>query len=379
MLSIFDLLHINPISLIVILLAVISLSIVIYYYLFIFLKLNFQKKKYTEFNKPISIIICAKNELKNLKENLPDILAQNYFNFEVIVVNDQSTDSSKLFLEELSKKYKKLVIVNIDNFVKHTIGKKFPLTLGIKTAKNEYLILTDADCKPNSKDWVKLIASNFNYSNIILGYGSYKKHNGLLNRIIRFDTFNIAQQYLSLALVGYTYMGVGRNLAYKKSIFFENKGFASHIHIPSGDDDLFIQEIASKNTISVETSLNSHTTSEVINTWKEWRYQKRRHLSTAPYYKRKIKLILALYPLSQIFFWISISLLFVLKTKLLYIILLLTIKLFSSYLINYKAMKKLNILDLYWGHPIYEILHLLLQGNFVLLNLFSKPKKWTDK
>ena len=378
-LFIFDINSINLIQSILFLLTFIGLSIIVFYSLYFFLKLNFQTKLYKEFNQAISIIICAKNEIDNLKKNLEYILTQNYFNFEVILVNDQSTDSSKIFLEELSKKYNNLVVVNIDDFVKHSIGKKFPLTLGIKTAKNEHLILTDADCKPNSKNWVKNIASNFNHSNIILGYGSYEKNNSFLNKIIRFDTFNIAQQYLSFALAGYTYMGVGRNLAYKKSLFFSNKGFARHIHIPSGDDDLFIQEIAQNNIISIEMELPSHTTSEVVKSWKEWIYQKRRHLTTAPYYKLKIKILLAIYSLAQILFWICTLLLFILNTNLLHVITLIIIKLVISYLVNYKIMKKLNVLDLYWIHPLYESVNILLQANFVLLNLFSKPKKWMDK
>ena len=364
-------------ELIILLIGVISLLIILFYYLYFFLRLNFYKKEKEAFNQPISIIICAKNELNNLKKNLPIILEQNYFDFEVIIVNDQSTDESKSFLDLLSKKYRKLSIVDIDDTVTHREGKKFALTLGIKTAKNEYLLLTDADCKPNSKNWAKNMVSNFNHSEILLGYGSYKKTKGLLNKMVRFDTFNVAQQYLSFAIVGLTYMGVGRNLAYKRSHFFKNKGFASHIHIPSGDDDLFIQEIAKENTIAIEISKEAHTISEVIKTWKDWLYQKRRHLSTAPLYKIKFKLILALYPLSQILFWISIFLLLIFNTSLFSLFLLLIIKLVASYLINYKTMRKLNIYDLYWIHPVYEVLLLLLQVNFVLLNLFSKPKRWS--
>ena len=198
---------------------IISLLILFWYYFYFFIRLHFLKLNHSLFNKPISIIICAKNEFDNLRKNLPSILAQNYFNFEVIVVNDQSSDQSAIFLEQLAAKNKHLVVVDIDDFVTHTAGKKFALTLGIKTAKHEYLLLTDADCLPNSKDWVKQMTSHFNNTDIILGYGSYKKRKGLLNKIIRFDTFNIAQQYFSFALAGQTYMGVGRNLAYKKSLF----------------------------------------------------------------------------------------------------------------------------------------------------------------
>ena len=357
--------------------ATISLIVILFYYFYFFIRIIFYKKKNTRFNQPVSIIICAKNELDNLKKNLPLILEQNYVDFEVVVVNDQSTDESKFFLEKLAKQHENLIIVEIDDFVTHRVGKKFALTLGVKTATHEHLLLTDADCYPNSKDWIKKMCCNFKHSDIILGYGGYEKKNTLLNRIIRFDTFNIAQQYLSFSLNKQTYMGVGRNLAYKKSLFFENKGFASHIHIPSGDDDLFIQEIADKKNVAISIDKFTHTISKTKENWKDWIYQKRRHISTSPLYNTKFKILLSLYPLAQFLFLISIILLLTLNTNILHIIILLSVKWIVSYFVNYKTMKQLHVFDLYWIHPIYEILHLLVQGNFVLLNLFSKPEKWS--
>ena len=355
--------------------AVISLLGILFYYLYFFVKLNFKKDNGTSFSKPISVIVCAKNELNNLKKNLPVLLVQNYFNFEVIVVNDQSSDSSIFFLNELAANHKHLVIVDIDDFVKHTPGKKFALTLGIKTAKHEHVLLTDADCIPNSKDWIKQMSSGFNNADIVLGYGSYQKKNGLLNNIIRFDTFVIAQQYLSFSLAGHTYMGVGRNLGYKKSVFFANKGFASHMHIPSGDDDLFIQEVAPTNTVAIEVSHNAHTSSEVTQSFNDWMFQKRRHISTSPLYKNKFKILLTLYPVFQLLFWLSV--LFIFNVDIFCAISFVAIKFIFSYIINYNSMRRLNVFDLYWIHPFYELIHILIQGNFVLLNLFRKPKKWS--
>ena len=354
-----------------------SLIVIVFYYFFFFINLSYYKSNIKDFNQPISIILCAKNEIENLKQNIPLLLAQKYFNFEIVVVNDQSSDNSLLYLESISKKYNNLNILNIDNFVNHSEGKKFALTLGIKTAKHDHLLLTDADCKPDSNEWVKKMSRNFNKSDIILGFGGYKKEQGLLNKIIRYDTFNVAQQYLSFSLRDHTYMGVGRNLAYKKSLFFDNKGFASHIHIPSGDDDLFIQEISKGKKVSIEIDTNSHTTSEVSNSLNEWVYQKRRHLSTSPMYKWKFKLLLSIYPISQLLFMFGIITLYAVNYDTKLILILIAVRFVSSYIINFNSMKQLNTYDLYWIHPIYEILNLLVQGNFVLLNMFKKPKKWS--
>ena len=192
-----------------------------------------------------------------------------------------------------------------------------------------------------------------------------------------FDTFQVALQYLSYALSGFPYMGVGRNLAYKKSLFFENKGFASHLHIPSGDDDLFIQEIVSKRNVSIEISDSSHTTSEVLENWQEWIYQKRRHLSASSMYKNRFKILLSIYPLAQFIFFICILLLIILKIDFLFAGFLIGIKLSVSYILNYRIMKRLNVYDLYWLHPIYEIVHLFIQIFFVFRNINEKPKQWS--
>ena len=357
--------------------AISSTIILILYYLYFFIRLskfNDNDKKFTE---PISVIICAKNEAENLKLYLPNILNQTYSKFEVIVVNDQSSDNTNNLLKDLQKKYNHLIIANIDSHIHKMPGKKFALTIGIKTAKYDKLILTDADCNVVSKFWIQSIANNFTNYNIILGYGGYEKEKGILNKFIRYDTFNVAQQYLSYCLAGYTYMGVGRNLAYTKDVFFNNKGFASHMNIPSGDDDLFIQEVANNNNnISIEISEDSHTISRSKKTWSEWMYQKRRHLTTSKKYINKFKIILSIYPYSQLIFWLSIILLILLYDSL-FGVLLLIIRLLFTYIINYKTMKKLNVFDLYWIHPIYEIGLILLQGFFVLLNVFNKPKNWS--
>jgi len=355
----------------------VSLGLLLFYYAYFFLKLNTYKASVSTFSESISIIVCAKNEFQNLKDKLPAILNQDYPNYEVILVNDQSVDDTAVLLKEFEKQYPNLIVVTIEKHINKRPGKKLALTLGIKTAKHENLLLTDADCLPNSKNWAMQMCCNFNSADIVLGYGGYEKKKGLLNKLIRFDTFNVAQQYLSYALAGQTYMGVGRNMAYKKSLFFENKGFANHLHIASGDDDLFIQEIATKNNVSIEITEQAHTTSAVIEKWGEWAYQKRRHITTAPLYKTKFKVLLALYPYAQFLFWTTLFLLFLFQAPIQFCTILLGKKIILSYLVNYKAMKALKVMDLYWIHPVYEIVHLCIQGIFVLLNIVSKPKKWS--
>jgi glycosyltransferase involved in cell wall biosynthesis len=257
---------------------------------------------------PVSVIICAKNEDHNLPEFLPLILNQDYSKYEVIVVDDCSWDNTPDVLREFEKKYDHLRVITIKEDEKHPHGKKFALMVGIKGASYDHLLLTDGDCKPLSDQWLKKMVSRFSPGKeIVLGYSKYEKLPGLLNKLIRFDTLNIAMQYLSFAMAGKPYMGVGRNLAYKKELFFKHKGFATHYHIESGDDDLFINEAATGINTTVEFSEGSYTQSRVKKNWKGWIEQKRRHLTTWKEYKTSDKIRLVIYPLAQALFWLSLG------------------------------------------------------------------------
>ena len=357
------------------LLSLITATLILISYDFFFNRNIKIKNSEDLFNKPVSVIICSKNEYENLKLNLPLILNQNYQKYEVVVVNDQSTDETAYLLKTLSKDYKNLRIVEIDKTVNYKQGKKFPLTLGIKSAVYDYLLLTDADCQPRSNLWIKKMSRNFCNNEIIIGFSPYKKEKTFLNKIIRFDTFFIAKQYLSFASTKNTYMAVGRNLGYKKNVFFNNNGFASHINLASGDDDLFIQEVASKHDLSIEVSLNSHMISNAHKQWIKWIIQKRRHITTSNHYKLKFKFLLFLYPFIIVFFWFSSFYLFYDQNR--YIVLLILLFRFSfSYISNYKLMKTLDCIDLYIFHPLYEIITILIQGIFVLLNMVKRPVNW---
>ena len=193
---------------------------------------------------PVSIVIAARNESDNLFENLPKILDQYYpAEFEVVVVNHQSIDDSKYLLDALQRSYPHLVVMEVERSKHLKASKKLPLTLGIKKARFEHLILTDADCSPSSDHWLVRMAEQFSeQKQLVLGYGPYKPEPGLLNKVIRFDTTMIAVHYFSMAINGMPYMGVGRNMAYTKTLFNSVKGFKSHYALASGDDDLFVQQ-----------------------------------------------------------------------------------------------------------------------------------------
>ncbi len=277
----------------------------ILYWLVVYVRMLFYKPANPEIVKePVSVIICARDEEENLRKYLPLILEQEYPDFEVVVINDCSRDGTEKYLDELREEYPVLKYTTIKEDKKFRHGKKLALTIGIKAAKNDLLLLTDADCRPESSRWLELMQRNFsNGTDIVLGYGGYSETKGLLNTIIRFETLYIAIQYFNYALAGTPYMGVGRNLAYRKVVFFENKGFARHSHLVSGDDDLFVNEVAARRNTRIEISQESHTRSESAKTWKEWYYQKKRHLTTGPGYRFPVKFLLSLEVLSRLLFY----------------------------------------------------------------------------
>ena len=282
-----------------------AVAIQLFYYLFFYLSLYLHKPSVPGTkNKPVSIIICARNEAENLRNFLPKVLEQDYPDYEVIVVNDCSEDNSYDVLGKFMLQYPHLRISNVNKDPKFTHNKKFAQFIGIKAAKNDILLFTDADCQPGSDKWIEGMASHFDDKiTFVLGYGGYLTEKGLLNKYIRYDSMTIAMQYLGMAIRGIPYTGVGRNLAYRRSAFFANKGFGAHNHIISGDDDLFVNANASGINTCVEFSNGTHTRSITYSGLKEWITQKKIHLTTAPYYKFRDKLLLITEPLTRIIFY----------------------------------------------------------------------------
>jgi cellulose synthase/poly-beta-1,6-N-acetylglucosamine synthase-like glycosyltransferase len=254
----------------------------------------------------VSVIIAARNEADNLFENLPMILEQDYPEFEVIVINHQSVDETAHLLSAYQRQYPHLHVIEVARNQHLRPGKKLPITLGVKGARYEHMILTDADCKPAGKNWIRSMSSRFVAGKeIVLGYGPYNKKKGFLNRVIRFDTAWIAVNYFSMALARLPYMGVGRNLAYTKDVFIHVKGFRSHYALPSGDDDLFIQEAAKKKNYTINLDPDSYCYSDSSETWGQWKRQKTRHYSTSSRYKVIKKSLLGIYPFTLLILAIS--------------------------------------------------------------------------
>jgi len=278
------------------------------YYLLVYLKLPLYKPAEAgPSHAGVSVIVCARNEENNLKRFLPLILEQDHPHFEVVVVNDSSSDQSEDLLNQLSTLHDKLRYTSIPASNKHVRGKKLALTIGLKAARFDQVLLTDADCYPASKQWLKRMSAHLTREKrIVLGYGGYEPQRGLLNRLIRYETVFTAMQYFSFAIKGKPYMGVGRNLAYDKSLFFENKGFARHYHLLSGDDDLFVNENATAENTAVEFGREAHTLSLPETTIRGWIKQKKRHISAGSFYQPGSRFRLGVEWISRILLYVTL-------------------------------------------------------------------------
>jgi glycosyltransferase involved in cell wall biosynthesis len=301
----------------------IQMYFIFFYFSFLLLKLKKEKysneedenKKELEDNflaaEGVSIVIAAKNEAKNLPALLENLAAQQYPIFEVLIVDDFSNDQTLQILASYQKKMPFLRYFSLQSRLKagETGGKKKALNAGILASRYDLLLLTDADCLPKSKKWIQFFVEKMQHSKaqIVLGVSPYRPAPTLLNWVVQWETLLTAVQYLSFALRGKPYMGVGRNLAYRKALFLERGGFSKHLHFESGDDDLFVQSAANSKNTAILTEIESYTFSDAPSTWWAWFLQKKRHLAAGNYYQPHIRLYLGFFLLSLIGFYVTLS------------------------------------------------------------------------
>jgi glycosyltransferase involved in cell wall biosynthesis len=261
-------------------------------------------KKGEAMNVPVSVIVCAHDEEENLRQLLPLLQSQQHSEFEIIIVNDCSNDGTYDFLREEALKDTRLKIVTVNNRPSHVNGKKYALTLGIKASKYDWVLLTDADCRPASTEWIHQMAGSFTeQASFAIGYSPYKNFPGLLNSFIRFETIITAVQFIAFAMLGKPYMATGRNLAYRKKIFLDNKGFHNHLQVRGGDDDLFVNQHSTGSNTRIMLSPKAIVISQPKKTWRDFYQQKIRHLAVGKRYKAGSRFMLAPFMITWLLFW----------------------------------------------------------------------------
>lgn len=353
------------------------LLIQLYFILLVYGKLALHKVRSHRGNtdlKPISVVICAHNEEENIREYLPAILEQQYPDFEVIVVDDCSQDDTKWVLKELAEQFSHLRVIEIKEHIQLKHSKKFALTMGIKGAQHPHVVLTDADCRPSSTSWLQEMAGAFQGGKeIVLGYSPYFRGQGALNRFIRFETTHTAMSYLSYALKKNAYMGVGRNLAYSKQLFFSGRGFTKHMHIRSGDDDLFVNQNATRNNVQIAIHPDAQVYSAPKDSWTSYYKQKARHSGASTHYRRKHQFMLGLQLISALLFYLMIPISILCAPWFWYAAIgIYLVRLFFQVLIFRPIYKKLQVSDLLIWLPLLDMYYYF----YICFNgLFNRRKK----
>ena len=352
-------------------------SVQVLFYLIIFGRFAFSKQTQKQSNKKsISVILWAKNEVENLKLFLPSIINQDYPDFEIVIINDASSDNTLDVIEVFAEKHSNIKIVNVENNEAFWANKKYALTLGIKAAKYEHLLFTNANCKPVSKNWIsEMNASILDERTIVLGYSSYiKNKSSFANKFIRLDNLLHAIQYFSFAKIGLPYAGVGQNLSYSKTTFFKSNGFINHMGLRSGEDNLFVNETAEAKHTNSCFSRDSFTIASID--FKTWYKQKQKYYDTASRYKTKHKIVLTTFLSSQALFWLLSIILLATGFNWKIVSILIITRFIFQYLTLIFSAKKLNEIDTLVLSLILEPFLVVTQLTIFISNFFSKTNHW---
>lgn len=300
----------NSLSFIVLIIFGICLIVQLLYYWGVFSKLAFYKRnarpKLDEELEPVSIVLCARNAYEYLIELIPVLLNQSYPEFEIVVVNDCSDDDTEEYLKNLERLEPRIKPVQLKQHLNFFNGRKFPLSMGIKSAKNDIIVLTDCNCMPVNEQWLRSVVNRYNRNTeIVIGYSPYVQKKSTLNRLMRFDSLQNGLLYLSAALHRHPYMGVGKNLSYRKELFYRNKGFISHYRTSVGDDDLFISQVATKKNTEVLIDAENAILTTPVSSFKLWMRQKSSRYSTVSKYNLRARFSLSLFYATQLLFYVS--------------------------------------------------------------------------
>ena len=367
-------LRFEQVDMILCVLATVLFSVGWFYFFYYFNPIKLTPSEPITAFPPVSIIISARNSVLKLEDNIQHWLTQDYPNFEVVIIDDRSSDETAYFLVKTAEKEPLLKYVLLDPDVIKNGSKKLALTLGIKKAKNNYFLLTDADCIPSSDQWLKHMATGFTHKkDIVLGVSPVNTKKSFLGRLTQYENLLTAMQYLGMSIKGKPYMGVGRNLAYTRGIYDSVGGFSKHHHLPAGDDDLFVQEASNANNTVVCIQPESYVNTEGPKNWKEYWKQKMRHLWIGKQYRSDVKTSLAWLPISQLLFWTIIIIWFITGSSWLWPIIPIIVKIVPEWII---FVKKGKLLNMPLAGPYYLFYNIFYSFWYVVIsmNAFFKRK-----
>jgi poly-beta-1,6-N-acetyl-D-glucosamine synthase len=348
------------------------------YHWFFFSRLAFFKPTTAPAEKlPVSVIIVVHNQYQLIRQNLPELLGQDYPDFEVLVVDDTSDDGSDEVLEKLAETFSNLRVVKLTQSLNWFKGRKFPLSLGIKSASHEFLLLTDIRFRPEGKNWIsQMVAAYTPDTAIALGYATFNT-TSKINKWLRFMAFYDGMLYLSMALSGMPFKGIGPNLSYRKSLFYRHKGFSSHYVINAGDDELFVNKAATRKNTEIRISADSQVKCTKPMTFIQWLENEKTRLAIRRFFKPGHRMMISLFSATTLFFYALFAAMLVIHVQLPVIIGIFLIRLLSQLVIFGLIQKKLSEKKLLWVTPIFDLALSFIDLAIWLRMLFTKKSKWS--
>ena len=349
-----------------------SLFILMGYHLFVFRSRNKHPKVHQWSALPgVSIVIAVKNGSDHLIRNLGAFLSQDYPTFEIIIVDDHSDQEEKDKLEEVISNHPRVTLYHSDQ----SLGKKYALSQGIQKANYDLILCTDADCIPAGRGWITSMVSQSQGQALVLGYSPYKRTGGLLNLIVRFETVMTGIQYLSWAMKGRPYMGVGRNMMYSRSLFLEANPYQGHEGILYGDDDLWVQRASSLTSVNVNFEKAAHVYSDPPISWRQWINQKHRHLSAGHHYSHASLWQPGIYGMALITNWLLLPLFLPIAfDSLMFTVLVIGLAVrWDTYR---RWARQLGDMDTAWWYPLLDIGYALYLAGMGIFTAVVKKKTW---
>lgn len=356
---------------------IVATLIQLYYFWVYFSKLAFYREiRLNDDLPPVSVVLTASNQYTDLRKNLEHFLTQDYPGFEVVVVIDNSDDGTDELLKDFSKKHEHLHILELKQKLNWFSGRKFALSLGIKSAKFSTILLSDPACRPESKNWISEMMSGFRHqSEIVIGYSTFRTESKI-NRWLRFTAFHDALFYLSMAISGKAFKGIGKNLSYSRDLFYQHKGFSSHYAISAGDDELFVNRATRKANTEVRVSPQSRVLDVKPVSFIKWIQLERTRLRIRRMFRSRHKLLLRLFSVSALAFYGFFAALLALGAPLLAVLIVLALRLISQLIIYSKVMKKLSESRLLLLSPLFEIFIIIADLILWISIIFTPAKKW---
>lgn len=346
----------------------------LFYYLGVFSSFSFSKESENNPKRiPVSVIVYARNQAEEVKKLLPHLVNQNYHDYELVLVDNASSDETLDIFKEYAQMFANIRLVRVENNETFWNNKKYAQTLAIKAAKHEYLLFIDAENAIDNELWIMSMASNFTLNKtIVIGPSMYFKAKGFLNKVIRFDAVFSQLHSFSWTNYGAPFSYFSRNIAYKKEEFYKVSGFITHMNNRLGEREFFLNEAAKSKNTAFTNSKNALVYLKPFSKSSQWLNQKIEddYLLSQLNFGNKFKV--RLFHASQFLFFLLAIVLLILQIEWLITTIIIILRYLIAWIIVAKSVKKFNQSDLVWLFPLLEICKTTTQTNIFIKNAFRK-------